>query len=584
MPVSPNLSLPYIQPSQAQKHVTHNEGMRRLDALVQLSVTSASITTPPATPDDGARYILPIGADGAWSGHSRELAVFEDTSWAFYPAEGGWIAWDEDAQELLAFDGTDWVKAVSPPDFQNLTQVGVGTTADAGNPLAVSGPATLLSHAGAGHQLKLNKAAAADTASLLFQTNWSGRAEMGTTGSDDFEIKVSGDGTTFKQAIVADKDTGTVSFPSGASGLAPSEFGSGALLTTNYMIAKGDGLVANGTCLLGNAYNFPSAFSYDATTSPNLPASVQFKGHHAGPATMSELVAVDPNQVYRLNSYLRQESVSGDWSAFANGERHAQYMGLICLDADRNIIYSNNHMRYKHGGVDSLTTLAAPLTPGDTTVQLTNAAGWNESQSPAYYRGLIIFGYKNSGGYTYPYYSRVLATDLFDLGQINKSTNVITLNKPLPASMGNPDHASGTWPAGTRLANCSSGSTYKYAFYNGLHVPQTDKWYHTTGYIGGIDTSGTNAALNFAPGTVYAQPFWLPNQTNVSGGISGYPDTGANHKVWFAGISVAADPLATQQAITSGVTSGVKELKVPQPNHTAGTITLVAATQSIKEA
>jgi hypothetical protein len=31
--VSPNLSLPYIQQNQAQKHVTHNEGMRLLDGV-----------------------------------------------------------------------------------------------------------------------------------------------------------------------------------------------------------------------------------------------------------------------------------------------------------------------------------------------------------------------------------------------------------------------------------------------------------------------------------------------------------------------------------------------------------------------
>ena len=42
--VSPNLSLPYIQQNQAQKHVTHNEGMRLLDGVVQLSVLSRAQT------------------------------------------------------------------------------------------------------------------------------------------------------------------------------------------------------------------------------------------------------------------------------------------------------------------------------------------------------------------------------------------------------------------------------------------------------------------------------------------------------------------------------------------------------------
>ena len=35
---SPRLDLPFILPSQAQKHVTHNEALRLLDALVQLAV------------------------------------------------------------------------------------------------------------------------------------------------------------------------------------------------------------------------------------------------------------------------------------------------------------------------------------------------------------------------------------------------------------------------------------------------------------------------------------------------------------------------------------------------------------------
>lgn len=34
--LSPGLGLPYLQPSQAQKHVTHNAALQRLDQLVQL--------------------------------------------------------------------------------------------------------------------------------------------------------------------------------------------------------------------------------------------------------------------------------------------------------------------------------------------------------------------------------------------------------------------------------------------------------------------------------------------------------------------------------------------------------------------
>ena len=44
--VSPNLSLPYIQQNQAQKHVIHNEGMCLLDGW-HSSVFSAGPKPPP---------------------------------------------------------------------------------------------------------------------------------------------------------------------------------------------------------------------------------------------------------------------------------------------------------------------------------------------------------------------------------------------------------------------------------------------------------------------------------------------------------------------------------------------------------
>ena len=53
MTTSENLDLPYIMPSQAQKHVTHNEAIRALDAILQLTVLSRSVSSPPAGLRDG---------------------------------------------------------------------------------------------------------------------------------------------------------------------------------------------------------------------------------------------------------------------------------------------------------------------------------------------------------------------------------------------------------------------------------------------------------------------------------------------------------------------------------------------------
>lgn len=211
---SPILSLPYIQPSQAQKHVTHNEALRQLDAIVQLAVISADLTTPPPTPGEGDRYIVAAGATETWSGQDTTVAVWSDNAWTFHAPITGWRADVQGSGVTLRFDGAQWVEPALAP-LQNVDHVGVRTTADDTNRLSVASAATLLNHAGNGHQLKLNKAGQPDTASLLFQTGFSGRAEMGTAGSDDFAIKVSADGALFNTAIVADGADGAVRFPQG---------------------------------------------------------------------------------------------------------------------------------------------------------------------------------------------------------------------------------------------------------------------------------------------------------------------------------------------------------------------------------
>lgn len=208
---SPSLLLPYILPSQAQKHVTHNEALRMLDALVQASVESAAVAAPPAEPAEGEAYIVAAPASGEWAGMEERLAAFQDGAWAFFEPRQGWRVWVRDIAALYVFDGGGWVNALARVD-----RLGISADADATNRLAVSSPATLFNHAGAGHQLKINKNADTDTASLLFQTGWSGRAEMGTAGDDDFSVKVSPDGSGWLTGLRVDKDTGIAGLPQGA--------------------------------------------------------------------------------------------------------------------------------------------------------------------------------------------------------------------------------------------------------------------------------------------------------------------------------------------------------------------------------
>lgn len=196
---SPILSLPYIKPAQAQKHVTHNEAVQTLDTVVQLCVEEVQATTPPAVPQEGTVFALGAAPTGDWAGQADMLASFSNGAWMFVLPQIGWRAYDRATGSLRVWDGTGW--ALPDPQTQNLQGVGIGTTSDTVNRLSVSSEATLLNHDGAGHQLKLNKATTGDTVSLLYQTAWSGRAEMGLAGSDDFSIKVSNDGASWTTAM-----------------------------------------------------------------------------------------------------------------------------------------------------------------------------------------------------------------------------------------------------------------------------------------------------------------------------------------------------------------------------------------------
>ena len=67
---TPNIALPFLFAAQAQKHVTLNESLLRLDAVVQLTVLDRDLAAPPGSPADGDRFIIAAGASGAWAGQA----------------------------------------------------------------------------------------------------------------------------------------------------------------------------------------------------------------------------------------------------------------------------------------------------------------------------------------------------------------------------------------------------------------------------------------------------------------------------------------------------------------------------------
>jgi hypothetical protein len=107
------MGLPLIAAAQAQKHVTHNEALRKLDAVVQIGVISVGLNAPPASPAEGDSYIIGATPTGAWAARPQCVAVWSSGAWLIYDPVTGWLAWDASTQSIRVFTGGTWGMATS---------------------------------------------------------------------------------------------------------------------------------------------------------------------------------------------------------------------------------------------------------------------------------------------------------------------------------------------------------------------------------------------------------------------------------------------------------------------------------------
>ncbi|WBQ13502.1 DUF2793 domain-containing protein [Hyphomonadaceae bacterium BL14] len=217
---TPRLGLPWLMPAQAQKHVTVNEALGRLDALVQAHALSASLVVQPAGPAPGDSYVLPEGCEGAdWDVFDPgSLVWFQDGAWQGTAPRAGLVVFVADIAALMIFDGSAWreldalIRALA-----NLEGLGVGTVPDAVNRFAAKlntalWTALTTGEGGTGDlRYTLNKEGAGHVLSLLFQSGWSGRAELGLIGDDDLALRVSSDGADWIEALKVNRQTGALS-------------------------------------------------------------------------------------------------------------------------------------------------------------------------------------------------------------------------------------------------------------------------------------------------------------------------------------------------------------------------------------
>ena len=116
MPASnlPNLGLQGdTAPHEDGWDVADRANLRRLDALLYLTVKDKDLATPPGSPADGDRYIVGPVPTGAWATHAGVVTVWNASTvgghvaaWDFYIPKLGWRVWVEDEGDSYVYNGS----------------------------------------------------------------------------------------------------------------------------------------------------------------------------------------------------------------------------------------------------------------------------------------------------------------------------------------------------------------------------------------------------------------------------------------------------------------------------------------------
>lgn len=133
-------NMPFVDAAQAQKHVTVNEALARIDALAAGRVETRGGAVPPGAPADGEVHITGDAPTGAWAGQPGRLAIFSNGGWEFVAPWAGARAWVVSEGRSVVFNGTAWLgeaSGASPTGAATLSEVVTIDHAVAAGPVSV---------------------------------------------------------------------------------------------------------------------------------------------------------------------------------------------------------------------------------------------------------------------------------------------------------------------------------------------------------------------------------------------------------------------------------------------------------------
>ena len=230
----------------------------------------------------------------------------------------------------------------------------------------------------------------------------------------------------------------------------------------DYIGARSDNLITNGFGELGNNTNIGGIFD----GADRIVGKGSFRQEEGNKSLLfSEHIVIDNKKVYNFDYYMH--TLKGVGRSYA-------MIAPYDVDGKRITFPSLGGRNYNSITPVKFTKLAKPLKVGDTEVFVEDVSLWNGQAPQDYQRSIIMWGYKNSFGYTYPdgTYSQLMQMRTYDIGAVDTTANKITLNKPWEVA--NPNSSDGIFPVGHTLSPTSDGSTYLYL--NGhvnIQVPTT---------------------------------------------------------------------------------------------------------------
>ncbi len=282
----------------------------------------------------GNAYIEAVTLDGQGTKQVRELHALRPDRMRVVPGADGW---PEAYDYVVAGRTLRFSQDAEPlPPILHLSQF---HPLDDHYGLASMEAAAVAVEGGDGDlRYKLSKESSAKTLSFLFQNNYSGRAEFGLVGDDDFRVKVSPDGSSWYDGLAIARSTGVVS-----------------ILPTTAAVSAATGAlkVAGGLGVAGAAYIGGVLNAAGASTLAALSATTgAFSSTLAvtGATTLSSMLTFTnnyPSELIRLYN-------GGASIVYSIGIGSG---GMIFASGDQGFVFNNNNQAASGTGGATLVTI-----------------------------------------------------------------------------------------------------------------------------------------------------------------------------------------------------------------------------------